>query len=121
MKSSARTKKINKFFETFCKEYDFTPEELKGKCRKKQYSDYRSMFSKIAREWGFSLSEIGGVINRHHATVLHLSEKKFFDCELEIIGDFMIKYTFEAPSRGNKVGAKPKYVTSRIHISEIHG
>lgn len=116
---TTRMKKLRKFLSVFCKEFDFNEEAFTGRSRVKELSNYRSMFCKMAREWGYSVIDIGKVLNRHHATVIHLSEKNFFDEEKEIIYDFMIKYGFQAPDRRRIVGAKPNYATSRLHISKL--
>ena len=51
---------------------DVTPEQIKSRCRELKVKDARHVFQIMCRTFTrFSLSEIGSVTNRDHATVLH--------------------------------------------------
>ncbi len=51
------------------------PKLLRGKCRKRAYSDARTMFCDISRKYGFTVTAIGDFMSRDHTTVVHHSQK----------------------------------------------
>lgn len=63
--------KIN-LHKVVCSEFNITEDELKGKLRKRSFVDARHIcFQFLKSETKLSLSQIGVIYNRNHATVLH--------------------------------------------------
>lgn len=58
-------------FNAVCKVFGVTQKQFVGKDRKALYVDARSVASKLLRECGFSLHEIGYYTHRSHSTVLY--------------------------------------------------
>lgn len=51
--------------------YDITSEDILGKCRKAHISEARMMVAYILRHVGYSFTEIGEILNRHHTSVIY--------------------------------------------------
>lgn len=51
--------------------YDITSEDILGKSRKAHISEARMMVTYILRHVGYSFTEIGEILNRHHTGVIY--------------------------------------------------
>ena len=51
--------------------YDITSEDILGKCRKAHMSESRVIIAHILRYIGYSLTEIGEILNRDHSSVIY--------------------------------------------------
>lgn len=51
--------------------YDITSEDILGKCRKAHISESRVIIAHILRYIGYSLTEIGDILNRNHTSVIY--------------------------------------------------
>lgn len=71
-----------------CRYFDLNVEKFKNKGRKRHYCDVRNMFTAYIKEtYGnqITLTAIGQVVNRDHATVIHYlkKHKELMDCDPE--------------------------------------
>ena len=51
--------------------FDISKEKILGKCRQKQYVKSRIFISYFLRTNGFTLHEIGKVLNKDHSSIIH--------------------------------------------------
>lgn len=63
----------NLVLNNICKYFEYNVETIKGKNRLSEYVDCRKMFTHymIENYGGFSLENLGAVINRDHATIIY--------------------------------------------------
>lgn len=53
-------------------QFHYSPDEIRGPCRRADLVAARREFAFCARKMGMSLPRIGRALNRHHTTVLNL-------------------------------------------------
>ena len=51
--------------------FDISKEKILGKCRQKQYVKSRIFISYYLRTHGFTLHEIGSILNKDHSSIIH--------------------------------------------------
>lgn len=54
-----------------CQATGVTPLQLRSRRRARPYVEARKLFSQMAHDFGFSLSEIGRYMGKDHTTIMH--------------------------------------------------
>lgn len=89
--SQERNKTMKKISEIVIRHYRVNRKEFFSSCRKRELSDARQVFMRLARTYTLAAyQEIGRFLNRDHSTVIHgikVVDHKFTD------HDFMIEFT----------------------------
>ena len=63
---------LEDFLEAYCVSLNIGVDKLTSKSRKRELVDSRMIFCAVARKHGgYTLTQIGKLLNTHHATVLH--------------------------------------------------
>ena len=63
---------LEDFLEAYCVSLNIDVDKLTSKSRKRELVDSRMIFCAVARKHGgYTLTQIGKLLNTHHATVLH--------------------------------------------------
>lgn len=75
------------FYKRIIKVSGYSDTELKGLSRKREIGDKRAVVSCIMKDNGYTLHEIGKVLERSHGTVWtsYLSAREYVKKEIEII------------------------------------
>ena|SRR5690606_2284599 len=74
----------------YCKKFKVTIEDLISDKRHQKLSDLRTVISYNLKQEGYTYEEIGGLLKKHHTTIIHSVKK----CKYMIKhnNDFMEKY-----------------------------
>lgn len=71
LKEASRPSRIGQLIAEASRETGYTPQEIVGHSRKQPLARTRQWVMWKARQEGYSLEQIGRVLNRDHTTVLH--------------------------------------------------
>ncbi len=64
-----------KILESICKYFDVSPEEIKGKSRKRFYCDIRKVYAKTCLQKKIIQQKAANQINRNHSTIIYEASK----------------------------------------------
>jgi len=72
-----KPKQVNliSIFEMVCEKLKVHPKEVKGRTRFEEIVRARIVYSILALNSGYNLREVGTLINRHHASIIHYKEE----------------------------------------------
>ena len=62
-------------FNEVCSRLNVHPNEVKGRTRAEEFVRARIVYSILALNSGYNLREVGTLINRHHASIIHYKDE----------------------------------------------